>query len=384
MARQSQSSDWPQLEQSTKRRSAQKPGQEVAPAPHSEVVGLRAAVSHPGLASSATILALQRAVGNQAVLGLFGADAAAELHRLERSHREADPLAAELMRAAPTPLSRQRVQGQRARSSGLRQTIQRAKVEHPLGQVALPGEQKAPAFTAVTREGGHEFDEAGAEITKLKEAIGKARTWLPVAKGAAAATDAQVLAEVNKYFRLAGDPVFKTTLKTVNDRFGELNKLENDLKSDPSKQDAYDTAKADHAAAKKAHEDRRDTLVNGIKVKVPESLSKVEAGLAKDQSIVDVNPKDARKNPLMRGYVHPESRGWFVASPGDIHLKFSMLKTEPSEEVATVLVHEASHKYAGTVDIAYKHQKDKWKGMSHEQALQNADSYAKYVEAFHP
>ena len=245
-----------------------------------------------------------------------------------------DPLRAELQRSSPTS----------ARSSrDPRPSIQRNGVD--VGAVGLQDEKKPPTFTAVPREGGTVL--TPESTAKLAGVIRLARESVPKARTAAQAASAKRNDDVetlNKYFNLRHDEEIKGKIK----KFG------------PSSSQV--TA-------------RREELVESTKKTLDGILGKVEAGFAKDQAIKDINPK---KSGDERGYVNMGSRG-FWGSPGDIHLRFSLLDTDPPERLARTLVHEATHKYAGTSDSAYW-PGAKFNGLTHKEALGNADSYAMYVD----
>ena len=59
----------------------------------------------------------------------------------------------------------------------------------------------------------------------------------------------------------------------------------------------------------------------------------------------------------------------------DIHLTPQFFGLSPDKQ-AGVIVHEATHKWAGTVDLAYESEKEKWNALSTAACLANADSYA--------
>lgn len=63
---------------------------------------------------------------------------------------------------------------------------------------------------------------------------------------------------------------------------------------------------------------------------------------------------------------------------GEIHLSFKYLHSEgyTAEDAARVLIHEAAHKYWAVADHAYAHQQAAYRSLTHEEALDNADSYA--------
>jgi hypothetical protein len=64
---------------------------------------------------------------------------------------------------------------------------------------------------------------------------------------------------------------------------------------------------------------------------------------------------------------------------GHIHVNVNVnsLDTKRTEmDVAATIIHEATHRYAGTGDFAYEDEKVKWANMSAVERLNNADSYA--------
>jgi len=102
-------------------------------------------------------------------------------------------------------------------------------------------------------------------------------------------------------------------------------------------------------------------------------LGKTENGLrtAKNLEIADVNPKRGPKNGKVRGYV----RG----ATGRIHIDFGGLRVGDEEAVTSWLIHEATHKFAATKDKKYRDQ-DGYQKLSVDKAIQNADSFAGYVQ----
>lgn len=79
-------------------------------------------------------------------------------------------------------------------------------------------------------------------------------------------------------------------------------------------------------------------------------------------------------------YIRTGTEGWvgngFGHSQRRIHLNKDSIKTEPAGKIARIIVHEASHKFAGTVDVAYKWQNLRHNGGGHAGLTNNADSFA--------
>jgi len=63
---------------------------------------------------------------------------------------------------------------------------------------------------------------------------------------------------------------------------------------------------------------------------------------------------------------------------GGIHIEFADVAEYPSLLLAMVIVHEATHKFADTEDHAYTEQ-NKYAGLTREQRIENADSFAYVV-----
>jgi hypothetical protein len=62
---------------------------------------------------------------------------------------------------------------------------------------------------------------------------------------------------------------------------------------------------------------------------------------------------------------------------GSIHINFmTLLDRTDNMKAAVTLIHEASHKFIDTLDFAYVYEEEKYRHMSTDQALRNADSYA--------
>ena len=77
-----------------------------------------------------------------------------------------------------------------------------------------------------------------------------------------------------------------------------------------------------------------------------------------------------------QAYVYTGFIGLF---DGAVHIHFPGFNNETPDERAAILIHELSHKYAGTGDHAYLHETGKWAKMSRKDAVDNADSYCYYA-----
>lgn len=77
-----------------------------------------------------------------------------------------------------------------------------------------------------------------------------------------------------------------------------------------------------------------------------------------------------------QAYVYTGFIGLF---DGAVHIHFPGFNGETPEERAAILIHELSHKYAGTADNAYLHETGKWAKMDRKEAVDNADSYCYYA-----
>jgi Domain of unknown function (DUF4157)/Lysine-specific metallo-endopeptidase len=308
----------------------------------------------------------------------------------DSAEQEADQVARQVVQALRSPAPQPPVRQNRG-PDPLAAELERASIQRngvALGPVGLQGEQKAPAFTAETRTGGAVLTDAMKQT--LTDAVLLARTWAPKALGAAGAINPDADADrqnVDTYFKLAKDPEFVRRAEAFRGSkalWEEAKKTHDAAAPGPAKDKAHDAwmkAYEDLEVKKGERVAHLKKLTTDTKTKLQDVLGKVQAGLAKDQIIKDMNPDPGRTDPDEKGYVHPRSRGWFNR-PGDIHLRFSMLATETAEKVGTIFVHEATHKYANTDDNAYKHEVGKWGKMTHAQALKNADSYSEYVKDF--
>lgn len=68
--------------------------------------------------------------------------------------------------------------------------------------------------------------------------------------------------------------------------------------------------------------------------------------------------------------------GLEIGNNGRIHINFHWVTTRTAQRVARTIIHEASHKFLGTQDHAYKWEKAKYAGLTYNQAIANADSIA--------
>ena len=107
------------------------------------------------------------------------------------------------------------------------------------------------------------------------------------------------------------------------------------------------------------------------------------AGAESAQTAGFVSPKRAKvasltADELARRKAHDPSLTILPDEKGSIHINFaSLLHGEQYRklQVARTIIHEASHKFCDTRDIAYSFH-DGYKSMTRPQALLNADSYA--------
>jgi hypothetical protein len=68
----------------------------------------------------------------------------------------------------------------------------------------------------------------------------------------------------------------------------------------------------------------------------------------------------------------------FVEGARSIHIEFSLAAVYPPIQLARIIVHEATHKFAGTRDHAYTYEED-YEDLTMEERVFNADSYAYVV-----
>jgi len=77
-----------------------------------------------------------------------------------------------------------------------------------------------------------------------------------------------------------------------------------------------------------------------------------------------------------QAYVYTGFVGLF---DGAVHIHFPGFNGETADERAAIIIHELSHKYAGTSDNAYLYETGKWAKMDRKDAVANADSYCYYA-----
>jgi hypothetical protein len=79
----------------------------------------------------------------------------------------------------------------------------------------------------------------------------------------------------------------------------------------------------------------------------------------------------------------PKSAYWtseeFVKGARSIHIEFSLAAVYPPFQLARLIVHEATHKFAGTSDHAYTYEEDDYEDLTYQERVFNADSYAYVV-----
>jgi hypothetical protein len=71
-----------------------------------------------------------------------------------------------------------------------------------------------------------------------------------------------------------------------------------------------------------------------------------------------------------------DADGLRIADRGRIHINFHWITTRTPHRVARTIIHEASHKFIGTRDHAYKPDHVAYAGLTPSQARANADSIA--------
>jgi len=69
----------------------------------------------------------------------------------------------------------------------------------------------------------------------------------------------------------------------------------------------------------------------------------------------------------------------FVEGARSIHIEFSLAAVYPPFQLARLIVHEATHKFAGTSDHAYTYEEDDYEDLTYQERVFNADSYAYVV-----
>jgi hypothetical protein len=79
-------------------------------------------------------------------------------------------------------------------------------------------------------------------------------------------------------------------------------------------------------------------------------------------------------------FIRKGTEGWVDSSASHaqhrIHLNKNSIKSESAGKIARIIVHEASHKFANTIDVAYKWENLKHNAGGHVNLINNADSYA--------
>jgi hypothetical protein len=84
---------------------------------------------------------------------------------------------------------------------------------------------------------------------------------------------------------------------------------------------------------------------------------------------LEADEVDERKNDVMREFLQR-------AGKLDIYLDFSLLRKSNKQQMARVIVHEATHKFAFTGDYGYMSDDRAFFRMTGADAIRNADSYA--------
>jgi Lysine-specific metallo-endopeptidase len=77
--------------------------------------------------------------------------------------------------------------------------------------------------------------------------------------------------------------------------------------------------------------------------------------------------------------ISKDTRGWVSSDPTRLrrlHLNMNMINSDPRGKIARTIVHEATHKFANTDDVAYKWQDLKYNAGAYTNLTNNADSYA--------
>lgn len=108
------------------------------------------------------------------------------------------------------------------------------------------------------------------------------------------------------------------------------------------------------------------------------AIDKVVTVFTKVQSALGGSLKFEGEKPdgTTQAYVYTGFIGLF---DGAVHIHFPGFNKETPEERAAIIIHELSHKYAGTDDNAYLYETGKWAQMSRKDAVNNADSYCYYA-----
>lgn len=96
---------------------------------------------------------------------------------------------------------------------------------------------------------------------------------------------------------------------------------------------------------------------------------KLEKSKALEAEISNLHQLEMAQQDLMREFLLDPS------NTGSIHVQFSYCKEKPMDAMARIIVHEATHKFAGTADYGYAAM-NSIKDVPPEKAVRNADSYA--------
>lgn len=105
--------------------------------------------------------------------------------------------------------------------------------------------------------------------------------------------------------------------------------------------------------------------------KVIEVYNKVQTALGGSLKFEGEKPDGGTQAYVYTGFI-----GLF---DGAVHIHFPGFNSETATERAAIIIHELSHKYAGTADNAYLHESGKWAKMDRKDAVDNADSYCYYA-----
>jgi hypothetical protein len=104
---------------------------------------------------------------------------------------------------------------------------------------------------------------------------------------------------------------------------------------------------------------------------VIEVFRKIQTALGGDLHFEGEKPDGGTQAYVYTGFI-----GLF---DGAVHIHFPGFNNETPSERAAILIHELSHKYAGTDDNAYLHETGKWAKLDRKGAVANADSYCYYA-----
>jgi hypothetical protein len=81
---------------------------------------------------------------------------------------------------------------------------------------------------------------------------------------------------------------------------------------------------------------------------------------------------------MLEGYVVPPDARPNKKTFGSIHIEFSLATIYPKPQIAPAIIHEATHKFADTQDVAYCYWKTYPQGWKGDKII-NADSYTYVV-----